>query len=62
MREQTVNAYGVPYEEVVLRLDKPTLDYIEREAERCGLSPAVVATSFLRSSCKDGKRMNVEAG
>lgn len=60
MREQTVNAYGVPYDEVVLRLDKATIDYVEEEAKRCGLSPAIVATAFLRAACKEGRRMSIE--
>ena len=60
-REQRANAYGVPYENVVIRLDKPTIDYIETEAKRCGLNPAQVATAFLRNACAEGKRMKFEA-
>lgn len=62
MQEQAANAYGVPYDEVVLRLDKPTIDYLEEEAKRCGLAPAIVATALLRGACKEGKRMNIENG
>ncbi len=61
MREQNTNAYGIPYDDVVLRLDEPTLEYLEEEARRCGLSPAIVAASFLRNACKEGKRMNIES-
>ena len=60
-QEQQANAYGVPYEDVVIRLDKPTIDYIEAEARRCGLNPAQVATAFLRNACAEGKRMKFEA-
>ena len=51
------NIFGVPFEEIFIKLDTETMEYLRKEAERANLRPDIVAASFIRNAVYEGKRM-----
>lgn len=58
-QEQNKNIFGVPYKEITIKLDKETLSYLQKEAERTDLNPEIIAASFLRNDAKMRKMMDI---
>ena len=53
------NIFGVPFEEIFIKLDTETMEYLRKEAERANLRPDIVATSFIRNAVLEGKKMDL---
>lgn len=53
------NIFGVPFEEIFIKLDTETMEYLRKEAERANLRPDIVAASFIRNAVYEGKKMDL---
>ena len=53
------NFFGVPFEEISVKLDVGTMEYLRKEAERANLRPDIVAASFIRNAVYEGKKMDL---
>lgn len=53
------NFFGVPFEEICIKLDVETMEYLRKEAERADLRPDIVAASFIRNAVYEGKKMDL---
>ena len=53
------NIFGVPFEEIFIKLDTETMEYLRKEAERANLRPDIVAASFIRNAVLEGKKMDL---
>ena len=53
------NFFGVPFEEICIKLDVETMEYLRKEAERANLRPDIVAASFIRNAVYEGKKLDL---
>ena len=53
------NIFGIPFEEICIKLDEQTMEYLRKEAERGDLRPDIVAASFIRNAVYEGKKMDL---
>ena len=53
------NIFNVPFEELTVKLDKETIDYLRKEAKRSDLRADIVAACFLRNAVYEGKKMDL---
>ena len=53
------NIFNVPFQELTVKLDQETINYLHKEAKRSDLRADIVAASFLRNAVHEGKRMDL---
>ena len=53
------NIFGISFEEISVKLDVETIEYLRKEAERANLRPDIVAASFIRNAVLEGKKMDL---
>lgn len=57
--ETKKNIFNVPFEELTVKLDQETIDYLRKEAKRSDLRPDIIAASFIRNAVYEGKKMDL---
>ena len=53
------NIFNVPFEDLTVKLDKETIDYLQKEAQRSNLRADIVAACILRNAVSEGKKMDL---
>lgn len=53
------NKFGVAYYDVITKIDQLSMEWLETESKRTGLSPESIATAMVRRMCSEKMRVGV---